>query len=196
MTDSNGPTTSALAGTIANSTGSSTFVTHSPCESYSVHRVFSTNTVLGTNESTSGEAATTMPSAAKGIAHQRCRPLGALPSPLGSGTISTCVNITEVTTAAGWIAGLAIVALIAAGWRKPARATADPARARRPLSATSGLEVAEVKAPPAVRTRWWRRLWSVVASSVLAVWVGAIAATVIAFGTAWIIITLTDMLKQ
>jgi hypothetical protein len=106
------------------------------------------------------------------------------------------VNISEVTTAAGWIAGLAIVALIAAGWRKPARATADPARARRPLRAANGLEVAELRAPAAPRTRWWRRLWSIVASSVLAIWVGAIAATVIAFGTAWIVITLTDMLKQ
>jgi len=131
-----------------------------------------------------------------GTAHQRCRPRGALAWPIGSGTISYCVNISEVTTAAGWIVGLAIVALIATGWRKPARATADPARARRPLRAANGLELAELKAPAALRTRWWRRLWSVVASGVLAVWVGAIAATVIAFGTAWIVITLTDMLKQ
>jgi hypothetical protein len=106
------------------------------------------------------------------------------------------VNITEVTTAAGWIAGLAIVALIASGWRKPARATADPARARRPLRAAVGVEVAEVKAPIAHHSRWWRRLWSVAASGVLAVWLGAILATLIGFGSAWIVITLTDMLKR
>jgi hypothetical protein len=106
------------------------------------------------------------------------------------------VNITEVTTAAGWIAGLAIVALIAAGWRKPARATADPGRARRPLDAPAGLEVTEMQAPLARRSRWWRRLWSLVASSVLAVWVGAIVATIVGFGTAMLVITLTNMLKR
>ncbi|HQZ33760.1 MAG TPA: hypothetical protein PK020_05000 [Ilumatobacteraceae bacterium] len=106
------------------------------------------------------------------------------------------MSITEVTTAAGWIAGLAIVALIAAGWRKPARATADPARARRPSSAPAGVEVKEVRAPLARRSPWWRRLWSIAASSVLAVWIGAVVATVIGFGTAALIITLTNMLKQ
>lgn len=114
----------------------------------------------------------------------------------GSGTISSCVNIAEITTAAGWMVGLAIVALIATGWRKPARATADPARARHPLRAPTGLEVAELRAPIAKRSPWWRRLWSVVASSVLALWVGAIAATIIGFGLAWGVITLTDMLRK
>ena len=106
------------------------------------------------------------------------------------------MSITEVTTAAGWITGLAIVALIATGWRKPARVTADPARARRPNRAPIGLEVTEVKAPMATRSRWWQRLWSVVAGSVLAVWVGAVLATVIGFGTAYLVITLTNMLKK
>lgn len=110
--------------------------------------------------------------------------------------MSDCVSITEVTTAAGWITGLAIVALIATGWRKPARATADPARARRPMRAPTGLEVDEVKAPWAHRARWWRRLWSVVAGSVLAVWIGAVVATIIGFGTAYLVITLTNMLKR
>jgi hypothetical protein len=98
------------------------------------------------------------------------------------------VNVTELTTAAGWIAGLAILALIATGWRKPARATADPAREPALL--------VEQKAPLAEHTPWWKRVWAVVASSALALWVAAIAATALAFGTAWIVITLTDMLKQ
>jgi hypothetical protein len=106
------------------------------------------------------------------------------------------VSITEVTTAAGWIAGLAIVALIATGWRKPARATADPARARRPASAPTGLQVAELKAPMARRSPWWRRLWSVLAGSVLAIWIGAVVATILGFGTAWLVITLTNLLKK
>ena len=35
-----------------------------------------------------------------------------------------------------------------------------------------------------------------VAGSVLAVWVGAVLATIVAFGTAWAVITLTNMLKR
>jgi hypothetical protein len=57
------------------------------------------------------------------------------------------VGITDVTTAAAWIVGLAIVALIAAGWRKRARATADPARARLPSRAPVGIPMEEVHAP-------------------------------------------------
>jgi hypothetical protein len=89
-----------------------------------------------------------------------------------------------------------MVALIATGWRKPARATANPARALWPRRAPAGVEVSAVKAPFAAQTRWWRRVWAVVASSVLAVWVGAVAATVIGFGAAWAVITLTGMLKK
>lgn len=110
--------------------------------------------------------------------------------------MSDCVSITEVTTAAGWIAGLAIVALIATGWRKTARATAAPARARRPMRAHVGLEVAEQPAPMHRRVPVWRKVWAVGASAGLAVWVGAITATVLGFGVAWLVITLTGMLKR
>ncbi len=165
-------------------------------ESNSRQRGSATKTVLGMKLKMMGAAAAAMPNTAIGIAHPRLLVRGALTVGAGSGTISSCVNITEVTTAAGWIAGLAIVALIAAGWRKPARATADPARARRPSSAPAGLEVAEIKATMARRTPWWRRLWSVVAGSILAVWVGAVVATIIGFGTAALVITLTNMLKR
>jgi hypothetical protein len=51
-------------------------------------------------------------------------------------------------------------------------------------------------APLATRTRWWKRLWSVGAGGVLAVWVGAVLATAIGFGVAWVIIVLTSMLKK
>ena len=46
--------------------------------------------------------------------------------------------------------------------------------------------------PPSV----FRRVWSVFASGVLAVWVGAVLATVIGFGIAYFVITLTHMLKR
>jgi hypothetical protein len=41
-----------------------------------------------------------------------------------------------------------------------------------------------------------RRLWAVVAGSALAIIIGAVLAIVIAFGTGWLVITLTDLLKQ
>jgi hypothetical protein len=110
--------------------------------------------------------------------------------------MSDCVSITEVTTKAGWVAGLAILALIAAGWRKPARATADLARARRPMRAPIGSELAPVRAPLNPHIPWWRRLWSVIATSVLAIWMGAVLATLIGFGLAYLVITLTSLLKR
>lgn len=112
------------------------------------------------------------------------------------GTICGCVGITDVTTAAGWIAGLAIVALIAAGWRKPARATADPARALRPSRAPVGVPVEEAPTPLYRPASVWRRVWSLAAGSVIAVISGAVAATVLGFGFAYVVVTLSTMLKK
>lgn len=42
----------------------------------------------------------------------------------------------------------------------------------------------------------WQRLRAVVAGIGLAVWVGAIAATIIGFGGAYLVVTLTGMLKR
>jgi hypothetical protein len=110
--------------------------------------------------------------------------------------VSDCVSVTEVSTAAGWIAGLAIVALIATGWRKTARATANPARARRPDRAPTGVEVKAVQTPLHRRPHVLKRVWAVLASGALAVWVGAVVATAVGFGVAFVVITLTHMLKK
>jgi hypothetical protein len=106
------------------------------------------------------------------------------------------VNITEVTTDAGWIAGLAIVALIAAGWRKPARATADPLRARRPLRTNPGLPMTELETEEHQRTPLWLRVWAVIAGSAMGVLLGAIFATVVGFSVAWVVIRLSDLLRR
>ncbi|MEO5902040.1 MAG: hypothetical protein ABIR68_18180 [Ilumatobacteraceae bacterium] len=106
------------------------------------------------------------------------------------------MGITDVTTAALWIAGLAIVAMVAAGWRKPARATADPARARRPSRAPVGIPMEEVHAPLYRPASIWRRVWSFCAGSVVAVVTGAVLATVVGFGFAYGVVTLSDMLKK
>ncbi|MBI4884745.1 MAG: hypothetical protein HY826_11910 [Actinobacteria bacterium] len=105
------------------------------------------------------------------------------------------MNVTEITTAAGWIAGLAIVALIATGWRKPARAGTEVARAW-PRNDRPNIKVVAKKTPLLAPTPFWKRVWAVVAGGALAFWMAAIAATLIAFGLAALVVTLTDMLKQ
>jgi hypothetical protein len=88
------------------------------------------------------------------------------------------------------------VALVAAGWRKPARATANPARALRPTRARVGLLVTEEDVPLEPRTPLWRRVWAIVGGSAMALVTGAVAATLIGFGASWIVITLSHMLKK
>jgi hypothetical protein len=125
--------------------------------------------------------------------------------------MSDCVGITEVTVAAGWIAGLSILALIATGWRKTARAAADPARGADPAVGPVGppgspgspgpvgpigAEVVEVEAPIERPTPVLRRIGAAAAGGALAVWIGAVVATVLGFGVAYGVITLTHMLKR
>jgi hypothetical protein len=106
------------------------------------------------------------------------------------------VSTRELTIATAWIAVLAIVALIAAGWRKPARATANPARALLPKRARVGLPVMEEDVPLHRRVQWWKKVWALMAGSTMAVVTGMIAATMIGFGASWIVITLSHMLKK
>ena len=56
-------------------------------------------------------------------------------------------------------------------------------------------QVAEAVAPPTTAAGRCAG-WAVVASSGLALVIGAVIATVTAFGLAWIVTTLTDLLKQ
>jgi hypothetical protein len=110
--------------------------------------------------------------------------------------MSDCVGITEITVAAGWIAGLAILALIATGWRKTARAAADPARASDLKAGRTGVEVVEVEAPFDRSTPVLRRIAAAATGGVLAVWIGAVVATIVGFGLAYGVITLSHMLKR
>lgn len=95
------------------------------------------------------------------------------------------------------MAGLALVALVLAGWRKTARPTAGSHRrdplVRRPWEPVG---VAETTTSLYKRPSLLRRVWAVVAGSGLAIVIGAVLAVVIAFGTAYLVITLTDLLKQ
>jgi ABC-type nitrate/sulfonate/bicarbonate transport system permease component len=111
--------------------------------------------------------------------------------------MSDVVSVTELTTQAAWMVGLAIVALVFAGWRKPARPTASTPRRDPAIGRTwEPIAVAETTTPLYRRPGIVRRVWAAVASSALAVVIGATLAIVIAFGTAMLVITLTDMLKR
>jgi hypothetical protein len=110
--------------------------------------------------------------------------------------MSCCVTITELTTACAWIAGLAVVALIASGWRKPARATPAFTRARRFPRRGAAVAVLDGAAPIHAGTPWWRRILAVFGSGVIAVVMGAVLATVTAVGVAAAVIRLTTLLRR
>ncbi|MEY4606787.1 MAG: hypothetical protein RLY45_1547 [Actinomycetota bacterium] len=106
-----------------------------------------------------------------------------------------CVSMSEVTTTAAWLAGLALVALMATGWRKPARAAVVVARGNRQRRPVTLQQLHEQSTPMHHRTRWYRRVWALVWAGVLAVWVGAVAATLVGLGAAWLVIRLTELLR-
>src|SRR6185295_1080939 len=108
------------------------------------------------------------PTTASGMAQIKLRRLNDRTSARGAITIGSCVSTRELTIATAWIAVLAIVALVAAGWRKPARATANPARALVRRRARIGLPVVEIQPPLHRRTPLWRRVWALVAGSTMA----------------------------
>jgi len=93
-----------------------------------------------------------------------------------------------------WLAGLAVVALVLAGWRKTARA--QPKGPRSPAPRRVPVEVTHVVARPYHPAGPLRRVWAAVASGGLAVVIGAALATVTGFGLAWMVVTLTDLLKK
>ncbi len=94
------------------------------------------------------------------------------------------------------MAGLALAALLLAGWRKTARA--QPRAARSPAAPPRRVPhaIAEGVAPPYHAAGPLRRIWAIVASGGLAVVIGAVLATAIAFSLAWIVTTLSDLLRQ
>ncbi len=95
------------------------------------------------------------------------------------------------------MAGLAVLALVLAGWRKTARATARTPRGESILRRQwDPVPIAETTTTLYKRPGLLRRLWSALAGSMLAVVIGAILAIVVAFGTGYLVVTLTDLLKQ
>ena len=95
------------------------------------------------------------------------------------------------------MAGLAMFALVLAGWRKNARATMRTQR-REPIlrRPREPIGIAETTTTLDRRSGPLRRVWAIAASSGIAVVIGAVLAIVVAFGTGYLVITLTDLLKQ
>lgn len=100
----------------------------------------------------------------------------------------------QITTAAAWLALLAIVALIGAGWRQPARAATISLRVRR--NGPPRRVVTEAPTPLYRPPRWWRRAWSLVATAGLGVITGVVVATVVGIAAVLVVIRVTDLLKQ
>lgn len=95
------------------------------------------------------------------------------------------------------MAGLAMLALALAGWRKNARATARSPRGEPILRRNwVPVDVAETTTTLDKRSGLLRRVWAAVAGTGLAVVIGAVIAVVVAFGTGYLVITLTGLLKQ
>ncbi len=95
------------------------------------------------------------------------------------------------------MAGLAMLALVLAGWRKNARATVRTPRGGASLRREwAPVPIAETTTSLYRRPGPLRRVWAVVASSGIALVIGAVLAIVVAFGTGYLVVTLTDLLKQ
>ena len=157
---------------------------------------FSDTNVDDSSDDTPITASSARPTPASTHAHHRLR--GADEPTFDSlGTMSVVVSVTDLTTQAVWMAGLAILALVLAGWRKNARATARTPRGEPILRRQwEPVPIAETTTSLYKRPSPLRRLWAAAAGSVIAIVIGAVLAVVVAFGTAWLVITLTDLLKQ
>jgi ABC-type nitrate/sulfonate/bicarbonate transport system permease component len=106
------------------------------------------------------------------------------------------VSINELTVRMAWLAGLAILALVLAGWRKTARAQPRPPRRPTDTPRRVPFQVEEQVAPPYHPPGPLRRLWAAVASTGLTLVIGAVLATVISFSLAWLVTTVTALLKS
>ena len=122
---------------------------------------------------------------------------GAIAAGTGLSTVSFVVSVTDLTTQAGWMVAFAMVALVATGWRKTARAAARTPR-REPVVGRKWVPIgiAETTVPLHKRPSVARRVWAVFASSAIALVIGTVLAIVISFGLAYTVVTLTDLLKQ
>lgn len=106
------------------------------------------------------------------------------------------MSVNDLTIRAAFVAGLALFALLLTGWRKTARATPKTSRGDDGALRRVPYAVVREPTPPYHAPNPLRRLWALVASGGLTVIIGAVIATVVAFGVSVIVTRMTDLLKQ
>ncbi len=104
-------------------------------------------------------------------------------------------SIETLTILGFLLAALATIALIAVGWRKPAKALGrslrDPFQGIEQPTITQ-----EAPTDPYVPASVARRLWSAGAAGGMALILGAVVATVLGYGAAVFVIEVTSLLKR
>jgi hypothetical protein len=110
-------------------------------------------------------------------------------------SVTLALSVDGLTVRAGFMAGLAIIALLLTGWRKPARAEARSPRGRLRRDA-SGIVVEHFDTLPYRRPGPIRRLLALAASGGIAIFTGVVAAIIVSFGIAIAVIWLTNLLQQ
>lgn len=110
-------------------------------------------------------------------------------------SLTLALSVDGLTVRAGVIAGLAVVALLLTGWRKPARA--EPRSPRGSIRrGTAGVVVEHFDTPPYRRPGPIRRLLALAASGGIGIFAGVIAAIIVSFNIAIAVIWLTNLLQQ
>jgi hypothetical protein len=110
-------------------------------------------------------------------------------------SVTLALSVEGLTVRAAFIAGLAIVALLLTGWRKPARA--ESRSPRGPLRRdASGIVVDHYDTPLYRRPGPIRRVFAAVASGGIGLLTGVLAAIVVSFAIATAVIWLTNLLQQ
>lgn len=110
-------------------------------------------------------------------------------------SVTIAVSVDGLTVRAAFIAGLAIVALLLTGWRKPARAEPRSPRGIRTRS-QSGVVVDHVDTPLYRRPGIVRRILAAGASGGIGILVGVLTAIILSFTVAWAVIWMTNLLQR
>lgn len=110
-------------------------------------------------------------------------------------SVTLALSVDGLTVRAALIVGLAIVALLLTGWRKPARA--EPRSPRGPLRRDApAIAVDQTDVPDYRRPGPLRRLLALVASGGIGLLTGVLGAVVVAYAVALAVIWLTNLLQQ
>ncbi len=113
-------------------------------------------------------------------------------------TMGVVVSVTDFTTAAGWMAGLAIAALDLRRLAQECQSDRREHHAPNRKFVGHGFR-SESPRPPCRSTRARIRcagVWAAFASAGLGIVIGIVTAIIIAFGSAYAVVTLTDLLKS